>query len=265
MTQRRIRATSDFFIKDLYTAVKSWMEYHFEINQQYVLSEDSIKIPICDYLTPYQDGIVEFEKKIDCFKKRHYDLYFKIREKEYFFEFKYVNKDYTCTIKEIKRYFADVARLKAKASTPNTECYLLVCGSKKDFLDEFMGENLEQEQILYKNVDGFFSENPPPSDEDTDEETDEETAENAVKIYNKMFAFGEGKEKTFDFEDDELNVFKNEFKSNYKLTNQIEYIMPHFFDSFFNFKTTCVALFCDGKDSYRTALGLWKVDSSEEL
>lgn len=258
MTQRRIRATSDFFIKDLYTAVRSWMEYHFEINQQYVLSEDSIKIPICDYLTPYQDGIVEFEKKIDYFKKRHYDLYFKIREKEYFFEFKYVNKDYTCTTKEIRRYFADVARLKAKAATPNTECYLLVCGAKKDFLDEFQGNNLEQ--IPNANIDTFSPQNPPPI-----EELDDESVENATEIYNKMFAFGEGKEKTFDFEDDELNEFKNEFKSDYKLTSQIEYIMPHYFDSFFNFKTTCVALFCDGKDSYRTALGLWKVDSSEEL
>ena len=224
------------------------------------MSEDSIKIPICEYLTPYQDGIVEFEKKIDYFKKRHYDLYFKIRGKEYFFEFKYVNKDYTCTTKEIKRYFADVARLKAKASTPNTECYLLVCGAKKDFLDEFQGNNLEQEGTPNGNIDDFFPKNPPPV-----EEADDEIAENATEIYNKMFAFEEGKEKTFNFGDDVLNEFKNEFKNNYKLTSQIEDTMPHFFDSFFNFKTTCVALLCDEKDSYRTALGLWKVDSSEGL
>lgn len=265
MTQKRIRATSDFLINDLYSAVKAWMEYHFEINQQYVLSEDSIKIPICDYLTPYQDGVVEFEKKIDYFKSRHYDLYFTIKNKEYFFEFKYVNKDYTSTTKEIKRYFADIARLKIKASMPNTECYLLVCGSKKDFLDEFMGKFPEQEQNLYKNVDDFFPKNPPPSDEKIDEESDEETAKNATEIYNKMFAFGNGKVKFPDFDDAVLKDYKKEFASNYKLASEIECIMPHFYEYFFNFKTTCVALFCDKNDSDRTALGLWKVDSSEEL
>jgi hypothetical protein len=294
MTKRRVRPTSDFLIKDLYTAVKSWMEYHFEINQQYVLSEDSIKIPICDYLSQYP-GDVELEKKIDYFKNRHYDLYFRIKqinnesseqkggieqtngecteqeeirqqndvvnenkdkavECEYFFEFKYVHKEYTRTAKEIERYFADIARLKAKADAANTECYLLVCGSKKDFINEFMGKT--------ETTSGFNPFNGRSEILD-DQEVDEEIDDNATEKYNKMFAFEENQPKSLDFDDEILKVYKDNFKEEYKLTKDVESKTPSFYDSFFNFKTTCVALLCDEKDSYSTALGLWKIESSE--
>ena len=282
MTKRRVRPTSDFLIKDLYTAVKSWMEYHFEINQQYVLSEDSIKIPICDYLSQYP-GDVELEKKIDFFKNRHYDLYFRIKqtnsecteqeevrlqndgvnenkdktvECDYFFEFKYVHKKYTRTAKEIERYFADIARLKAKADAANTECYLLVCGSKKDFINEFMGKT--------ETTAGF---NPINADSELldDQEVDEDIDDNATEKYNKMFAFEENQPKSLDFNDEILKAYKDNFKEDYKLTKDVESKTPPFYDSFFNFKTTCVALLCDEKDSYSTALGLWKIEPSEAM
>ncbi len=269
MTKRRVRPTSDFLIKDLYTAVKSWMEYHFEINQQYVLSEDSIKIPICDYLSQYP-GNVELEKKIDFFINRHYDLYFKITQSndvctkqedenrsknvecEYFFEFKYVHKEYTRTEKEINRYFADIARLKAKANA-NTECYLLVCGSKMDFINEFKGKI---------TTSGFN-----PIDANTqkleNQEIDEELDDHATEKYNKMFSFEENQPKILDFSDETLKKYKDNFKDKYKLTKETERKMPFFYDSFFNLKTTCIALLCDEKDSCSTALGLWKIEASE--
>jgi len=252
MTSLRKRPIKDFVLKDMIDVTKSWMDYHYAINQEYVLSESSIKIPICNYLSQYL-GDVELEKKIEEFQKRHYDLFFSVDEKKYFFEFKFVKNGYTCRKSEIKRYFDDIARLKNKADAENVECYLLVCGAKKDFLNEFRG-SLERQS--FENIDT----SSPTFDAELYVDEDEDVSSNSAESYKKMFAFEENAENELNMEDEELKRYKESFESDYHLTKATASAKPDFFKDFFELKTKCISLFCEEKDI--SALGLWKIEKS---
>ena len=229
----RERTSKAFEINDLAHVTKAC------VNKEYILSESSVRMPISDYLAQYS-GEVVLEKNIDAFKQRKFDLFFERNGCSNYFEFKYVQPDYTKTGKEIQRFFNDLLRLKVMAQKWQTECFLVVCGSKKDFFNEFMGN-----KGIDKNA--FNPWHKPYCDREN--------------IYRKMFRFEKGLIKYIDFNDIDIKNLKNNFlygRDKYILSNEFCYIYPHFFDDFFYVKTTCISLQIE--DTSLSAVGIWKIE-----
>lgn len=241
----RERTSKAFEINDLAHVTKAWLDYYIAVNKEYILSESSVRMPISDYLAQYP-GEVVLEKNIDAFKQRKFDLFFERNCHSNYFEFKYVQPDYTNTIKEKSRYLFDLLRLKTKSNFVNTSCYLVICGSKKDFTSMFSIPQINKGSHISTNF------NPFPTS----------TTVTVDKFYKKLFDFRLNGEKYIDFDDSDIVKMKKEFlygKQKYILSDCYKHFFPNYFDdAFFRVKTTCVSLLYE--ETSLSAIGIWKIE-----
>lgn len=266
----RKRPNRTFSLRNLIQITKAWLEYNAINNKDYALIEEAIRIPICDYLAQVEGEII-LEKTIEEFENnKKFDLYFKPQSgKSYYFEFKYVQEDYTSKPSEIERYFDDILRLRTKAKESNTECYLLAFGVKDDFEKEFknlkgkLEEDSEAPEAEIEAIDVEDVFNPFNQDANPPKKrVGRPPKYGQGNIYEEMFSFIENEKKTIDFNNEYVIKLKDAFEDNYKLTETTLSDYPHYIEQLYKVKTTCSYLLFD-KDIDFTGLGVWKVEADD--
>lgn len=236
MTEGKVE---DFLPQNLAKAIQEWIGYKVAVNMSHTLAEDTLKIPVCDYLLPYM-GIVELEKNIPIFCNRQYDLYFKNESMglECFFEFKYAQKGFMMEDEHIQRVFYDLLRL--NAADNSVRRFFIMCGQTVEFNETF--KEFDRNGGQKNNVWGSGSYKPD-------------------RVYEKMFDFKKiGGEKVIDNNDSEINTFKKNFIDEYKLhkkdLNQgmkIEDVV----EDISHVKTKLVYL--QSRKEYPAAVGIWEI------
>lgn len=266
----RKRPNRTFSLRNLIQITKAWLEYNAINNKDYALIEEAIRIPICDYLAQVEGEII-LEKTIEEFENnKKFDLYFKPQSgKSYYFEFKYVQEDYTSKPSEIERYFDDILRLRTKARESNTECYLLAFGVKEDFDDEFknlkgkLEEDSEDPEAETATIDVEKDFNPynqkanPPK-----KRKGRHPKYGYGNIYEEMFSFTEKETKTINPDNEYVIKLKEAFEKKYKLTKATLSDKPDYIEQLYKVKTTCSYLLFN-KDIDFTGLGVWKVEADD--
>lgn len=127
--------------------VRYWLNYQQSVSRsKNLLHEASFRYPIVEFLERYMKTAVILELQHPTFKKPM-DFQWKIEEKRYYLECKYVKKDYTETKQEMQRYFDDICRLYyCIKDEQKDECYFLVCGRKEDFDLCFTQNDMDKEK-----------------------------------------------------------------------------------------------------------------------
>lgn len=259
-----------FDVKDLIDVAVSWFSYHVAVNRELILEEKSIKYPIADYLAQYT-GDIKFEKKIDAFYDRVFDLYFRVNGKDYVFEFKFARDNYTGNLDEIQRVFNDLIRLNTVSD--NMECYFMMIGEKSKFIRNF--KNLGKEPV---NLNPKGPSIAPAN----------KTVSTKINPYEKMFIFenditkdlkdGNGvevknamddkkAEKILEFDNPDIksmiDAFKDEKGCHYKLSKEYKDTygsMEKYFSQIKSLKTILFRCTKDVSDSSRTGIGVWKIE-----
>lgn len=230
----------DFKFENLANAIQQWIGYKIAVNMDHVLAEDTLKIPVCDYLSRYM-GIVELEKNIPVFCNRQYDLFFKNESMslECYFEFKYAQKGFMMKENHIRRVFYDLLRLNAADNSARR--FFIMCGQTVEFNETF--KEFDRNGGRKNNVWESCSYKPD-------------------RVYEKMFDFKKiGSEKVIDCGDSEINTFKKNFIDEYKLHKKdldqgmkIEEVV----EDISHVKTKLVYL--QSHSQYPAAVGIWEVE-----
>lgn len=218
--------------------------YQDKIGRGFMVNESSLKYPIADYLTSLEMPLakIELEYNHPHLKKRSVDLIALDQPKtksntpsiEFAFEFK-ISKEETRYEAEQKRIFNDLMRLHLIAKSTNTNCYFLISGMHKDFIQHFRS---------IVNIRPLGSNNTLPD---------------PVGIYTEWFKFKEGETKEFDVKNVTGNnyatiyqAFLKDYKPN-KGGNKLE--LPE------KIKTKCVAVTALSREFPTPYVGgIWKVE-----
>ena len=255
MGKKTFRESTKFLPNKLVVTIKSWLDYYMAVNQEYVLSESTLKYPICSYLSQFY-GPVVLEKEIVFFSNdRCFDVYFKIGEEKYFIELKYAQKDYTYESSEIQRVFDDLMRLNAMSEYKHTNCMFIMCGSKKDFKNEFKeGRPSVSTQTPVNGI--------PISQKSKKRGRPRKYGNN--NPYRQMFSFVKGKPKIIKAGNTSIKKMVQEFENAYSLSNKgarkfkdisscVSYLKK--------MKTTLIdIIYDDNETTGRSAIGLWKIE-----
>lgn len=255
MGKKTVRGSSPFSPNKLAVTIKSWLDYYMAVNQEYVLSESTIKYPICNYLSQFY-GSVALEKQIVFFSDdRCYDFYFKIGRENYFVELKYAQKDYTYESSEVQRVFDDLMRLNAMSEYKHSNCIFIMCGAKKDFKNEFKdGRPSAQKQNL---VNGM-----PISPKSKKKGRPRKYGNN--NPYRLMFQFKGGKTRIINTRNAYVKKMVQEFENTYVLSDDGIRKFKDISSCVSNLekiKTTLMDIIYDNNETTgRSAIGLWKVE-----
>ncbi|MBO5423067.1 MAG: hypothetical protein J6A06_04680 [Fibrobacteraceae bacterium] len=259
-----------FDVKDLIDVAVSWFSYHVAVNRELILEEKSIKYPIADYLAQYT-GDIKFEKKIDAFYDRDFDLYFRVNGKDYVFEFKFARDNYTGNPDEIQRVFNDLIRLNTVSD--NMECYFMMIGEKSKFIRNFknlgkepVNPNLDGPSIAPANKTVPTKINPYEEMFIFENDTTKDLKDgNGVEVKNAMDDKKAEKILVFDNPDikSRIDAFKDEKGCHYKLSkeyNDIYGSIDKYFQQIKSLKTILFRCTKDVSDSSRTGIGVWKIE-----
>lgn len=239
--------------KNLADVVRSWFAYHIAVNRPHVLSEESIRYPVCDYLAQYTPNL-KLEQKINDFTHRDFDLHFEYEGVKYYFEFKFAREKYTRNNSEIKRVFFDLLRLNSVSSQEKTKCFFLMVGDKHPFINEFV--NLGKEAV------GVDSASDSAGLEMSKRKRGRQRMYSTQGLYDKMFLFQEdasgnvGKLVSLGPEGEE---FKNAFVKEYKLSDGSD-CSEEIYNNLSNVKTSLIECSVDDRDGSRVGLGLWQIE-----
>lgn len=228
-----------FSLENLAKAIQQWIGYKVAVNLKHVLAEDTLKIPVCDYLSRYM-GVVELEKNIPIFCNRQYDLYFKNDSMECFFEFKYAQKGFMMKEDNIQRVYNDLLRL--NAADKNVSRYFIMCGQTVEFNETFkeFDRNVGKKQQIWPIQTPYVPD----------------------KVYEKMFEFKKiGAVRQIDYADNEMMEFRKNFASEYKLHKEdVEQgeTIENVVEDISHVKTKLVYL--QSHSQYPAAVGIWEVE-----
>lgn len=262
-----------FDVKDLIDVAVAWFSYHVAVNRELILEEKSIKYPIADYLAQYT-GDIKFEKKIDAFYDRDFDLYFHINDEDVFFEFKFARDNYTGNPKEIQRVFNDLVRLSTVATAGN-KCYFMMIGEKTKFIKNFVmlgkKQNLPTEEgkpsIIPANASQAVSgKNPYEKMFVLGNNATKDLKDNSgVEVKNAMDDNKTEKNLKFDNPDiaSMIDEFKDEKKCNYKLSEEYEKkydSIEDYLNEIGGVKTRLVRCTNSVEDASRTGIGVWEIE-----
>ncbi len=259
-----------FDVKDLIDVAVSWFSYHVAVNRELILEEKSIKYPIADYLAQYT-GDIKFEKKIEAFYDRDFDLYFHVNGKDYVFEFKFARDNYTGNPDEIQRVFNDLIRLNTVSD--NMECYFMMIGEKSKFIRNFknlgkesVNPNPEGPSIAPANKTVPTETNPYEKMFIFENDTTKDLKDgNGVEVKNAMDDKKAEKILVFDNSDIKsmIDAFKDEKRCHYKLSKEYKDkygSIEKYFDQIKSLKTVLFRCTKDASDSSRTGIGVWKIE-----
>lgn len=255
MGKKTVRGSSDFSPNKFVVTIKSWLDYYMAVNQEYVLSESTLKYPICNYLSQFY-GSVMLEKEVVFFSNdRCYDFYFKIGKEKYFVELKYAQKDYTYESSEVQRVFDDLMRLNAMSEYKHTNCMFIMCGAKKDFKNEFKdGRPSAPKQTLANGM--------PISQKSKKRGRPRKYGKK--NPYRQMFQFKKGKIRIVNTKNISVKKMTQEFENDYSLSDiGIKKFkdMPSCVSNLKKIKTTLIdIIYDDNETTGRSAIGLWKVE-----
>lgn len=134
---------SDLTVKNIGTALHSWLNYTSAVERSYVLAENSIIYPVSEFIgTKTNPNNIWLDRAHPNLKGKRLDLRFNINfggtNNEVAFEFKYAREDYTENDGEKQRILNDLLRLKIfYDSELNRKAYFLICGEQLEFLKSF--------------------------------------------------------------------------------------------------------------------------------
>jgi len=218
--------------------------YQDRIGRGFMVNESSLRYPIADYLSGLEIPLtkIQLEYKHPHLKKRSVDLIGLDQPKtkvntpkiEIAFEFK-ISKESTRYEPEQKRIFNDLMRLHLIAKLENADCYFLISGLHKDFIQHFRS-------IAITRPLGTNNTLPDPEG-----------------VYTEWFKFKVGEEKIFDVK----HVTGNDYETIYqaflkdykpKKTGQ-KLELPE------KIKTKCVAISALSREFPTPYVGgIWKVE-----
>ena len=264
----RKRPSRSFSLRNLIQITKAWLEYNTINNKDYAFIEEAVRIPICDYLAQIEGELI-LEKTIEEFENhKKLDLYFKPQSgKNYYFEFKYIQEDYTSTPNEIERYFDDILRLRTKAKEPNTECYFFAFGIKDDFEKEFMNlrgkpeEDGDEEIEITQSEESYYNPYNNQEGETPPKRVGRPPKYGYGNIYEEMFSFREKEQKTIDVANEYVMKLKEAFERNYKLVESFSQEHPRYIEQLYSVKTTCSYLLIEKNDF--AGLGVWRIEADD--
>ena len=218
--------------------------YQDKIGRGFMVNESSLKYPIADYLTSLQMPMakIQLEYNHPYLKKRRVDLIALDQPKnksntpkiEVAFEFK-ISKEETRYEPEQKRIFNDLMRLYMIANSTNANCYFLISGIHKDFIQHFRS-------IASTRPVGSKNTLPEPEG-----------------IYTEWFKFKLGEEKEFDVK----NVTGNNYATIYQafLKDYKPKIKGNKLNLPLKIKTKCVAISALSREFPTPYVGgIWKVE-----
>lgn len=218
--------------------------YQDKIGRGFMVNESSLKFPIADYLTSLEMPLakIQLEYNHPYLKKRSIDLVALDQPKNksnttkivVAFEFK-ISKEETRYEPEQKRIFNDLMRLHLIAKSTNTNCYFLISGIHKDFIQHFRS-------IATTRPVGSINTLPDPKG-----------------IYTEWFKYKLGEEKEFDVRNVTGNIYATiyqAFLKDYKPKKKGDKIeLPE------KIKTKCVAISALSREFPTPYVGgIWKVE-----
>lgn len=194
---------SDIFFIHAGTALHSWLNFISSVERRYILAENSIKYPISEFLSSHlSPKDIHFDKQHPDLSDRYLDLRLFQRNENQAVEFKYCRIGSTDQLKEKKRIFNDMMRLKFFVQNDkNRKGYFLICGTQLDFLKSFQSIGWSEEGKRNKGL---------PVEQTNKKETDYNKIQ-SKGIYSEWFKFDTGKTNTID-----LNSQETEFKTIYE-------------------------------------------------
>lgn len=239
--------------------VRSWFQYHISVNRAHVLSEESIKYPVCDYLAQYTPDL-KLEEKIEDLSGRDFDLQFQYDGIQYYFEFKFARTNYTKNYSEINRVFFDLIRLNSKSQEDHTECYFMMVGDKHPFITEFVNLGKEQEVV----TSGITGDVPVQK-----KKRGRPNKYNTKGLYGKMFLFEEDVSSHNNVKniviDEDLQKIVDVFVKKYELSTDAQKRWNDtetFAKEYTKVNTVLIECSTDDGDGSRVGLGLWKIEHS---
>jgi hypothetical protein len=191
--------SSDIFFIHAGTALHSWLNYVSSVERRYILAENSIKYPISEFLSSHlSPDKIHFDKLHPNLLDRYLDLRLFLNN-ETAIEFKYSRIGYTDQLKEKKRIFNDLMRLKFFVQNgENRKGYFLICGTQLDFLKSF--------QSIGWNDAGKANKGLPIAQTDS-MVTDTDYSKIEPKgIYSNWFKFDSGEVHTIDLKSIETEL-----------------------------------------------------------
>lgn len=140
LPKKRGRKIKTINVEDLARAVSLWLNYQATVcSSVNLLHEASFRYPITEYLERKERSISKLEEDHPIFENRPTDFQWKLKNKKYYLECKYVKYGYTNKKQEFQRYIDDLCRLYYCIEDNKIDiCYFLVCGNRKDIEDCFV-------------------------------------------------------------------------------------------------------------------------------
>lgn len=190
------KADDSIDIEALSRAVGLWLNYQTTVSSSVnLLHEASFRYPVAEFIERKVHSATILEEDHPIFVNRPTDFQWKMKNKNYFLECKFVKKNYTNKGQEFQRYLDDICRLYYCIKDENTDIsYFLVCGHKEDcekcLLASDTGEKGNINKKRYNYILGFKKDEIKELTLDsTDQVIDAKLSEeeNIVKYINKAY------------------------------------------------------------------------------